>query len=123
MKHSEYYVLAEDANERLDKVVAKYEEITRSYVQNLLNDNAILCNGKPAKANMKVKENDFIELSYDDGIELETQPQDLNLDVRYEDSDVVVVNKPKGMIVHPTLGNQRDTLVNGLLYHCKDYSF
>lgn len=122
MKHSEYYVLKEDANERLDKVVAKYEEITRSYVQNLLLDNAILLNGKLAKANMKVKENDFIEMNYDDGIELETQPQDLNLDVRYEDSDVIVINKPKGMIVHPTLANQKDTLVNGLLYHCKDLS-
>lgn len=122
MKHSEYYVLAEDANERLDKVVAKYEEITRSYVQNLLSENAVLVNGKPAKANLKVKENDFIELDYDDGIELETQPQDLNLDIRFEDHDVVVVNKPKGMIVHPTAGSQRDTLVNGLLYHCKDLS-
>lgn len=122
MKHSEYYVLAEDANERLDKVVAKYEEITRSYVQNLLSENAVLVNGKPAKANLKVKENDFIELDYDDGIELETQPQDLNLDVRYEDHDVIVINKPKGMIVHPTAGSQRDTLVNGLLYHCKDLS-
>ena len=122
MKISEYIVLAEDANERIDKVVAKYEDVTRSYVQTLLADQCVLLNGAPCKANAKVKENDRIELRYDDEIELETQPQDLNLDVRYEDSDVIVVNKPKGMIVHPTLGKQRDTLVNGLLHHCKDLS-
>ena len=122
MKVSEYIVLAEDANERIDKVVAKYEDVTRSYVQTLLADQCVLLNGTPCKANAKVKENDRIQLCYDDEIELETQPQDLNLDVRYEDSDVIVVNKPKGMIVHPTLGKQRDTLVNGLLHHCKDLS-
>ena len=122
MKVSEYIVLAEDANERIDKVIAKYEDVTRSYAQNLLADQCVLLNGAPCKANAKVKENDCIQLEYDDEIELETQPQDLNLDVRYEDSDVIVVNKPKGMIVHPTMGKQRDTLVNGLLHHCKDLS-
>lgn len=122
MKHSEYIVLAEDANERIDKVIAKYEDITRSYVQNLLLDQAVLLNGKPCKANAKVKANDHIELNYDDEIELETKPQDLHLDVCYEDHDVIVINKPKGMVVHPTLANQKDTLVNGLLYHCKDLS-
>ena len=122
MKVSEYIVLAEDANQRIDKVIAKYEDVTRSYAQNLLDDQCVLLNGSPCKANAKVKENDRIQLEYDDEIELETQPQDLNLDVAYEDSDVIVVNKPKGMIVHPTMGKQRDTLVNGLLYHCKDLS-
>ena len=122
MKVSEYIVLAEDANERIDKVIAKYEDVTRCYAQILLADQCVLLNGTPCKANAKVKENDCIQLEYDDEIELETQPQDLNLDVRYEDSDVIVVNKPKGMIVHPTMGKQRDTLVNGLLHHCKDLS-
>lgn len=122
MKHSEYIVVKEDANERVDKVLAKYEDVTRSYVQTLILENAVLLNGQPCKANTKVKENDHLELHYEDEIELETMPQDLHLDVRYEDGDVIVINKPKGMIVHPTLAKQRDTLVNGLLYHCKDLS-
>ena len=122
MKRSEYYVLAEDANERIDKVIAKYEDVTRSYAQTLLSENSVLLNGQPCKANTKVKENDKLELVYDDEIELETAPQEMDLDVRYEDHDVIVINKPKGMIVHPTMGKQRDTLVNGLLHHCKDLS-
>lgn len=122
MKHSEYWVSCEDANCRADKVVAKLEGITRSYVQILMDQKAVLVNGEVCKANTKVKENDHIELQYEDEMELEAKPQNLHLDVRYEDSDVIVINKPKGMIVHPTSGNQTDTLVNGLLYHCKDLS-
>lgn len=122
MKHSEYIVSAEDANERIDKVAAKLEDVTRSYIQNLILDQAVLLNGVPCRANTKVKENDHIILDYDDEKELETQPQDIPLDVRYEDHDVIVINKPKGMVVHPTLANQKDTLVNALLYHCKDLS-
>lgn len=122
MKHSEYIVSAQDANERIDKVAAKLEDVTRSYIQNLILDQCVLLNGVPCKANAKVKENDCIELNYDDEIELETKPQNIPLDICYEDHDVIVVNKPKGMIVHPTLANQRDTLVNALLYHCKDLS-
>lgn len=122
MKHSEYIVSSEFANERIDKVAAVYEGVTRSYIQNLILDNALLLNGVPVKANTKVKENDCIVLHYDDQKELETQPQDIELDIRYEDSDVIVINKPKGMVVHPTLASQKDTLVNALLYHCKDLS-
>lgn len=122
MKHSEYIVSAEDANERVDKVAARLEDVSRSYIQNLILDECVLLNGIPCRANARVKENDHLELNYDDQIELETQPQNIDLDIRYEDQDVIVINKPKGMIVHPTLANQKDTLVNALLYHCKDLS-
>lgn len=122
MKHSEYVVSVEDANERVDKVAAKLEDVSRSYIQNLILDECVLLNGVPCRANTRVKENDHLELNYDDEIELETKPQDIQLDICYEDQDVIVINKPKGMIVHPTLANQRDTLVNALLYHCKDLS-
>lgn len=122
MKHNEWIVPQECANERADKVISKLEDLSRSYVQILMEKECILLNGNPCKPNTKVKENDHIVIEYEDEAELDLEPQDLHLDVVYEDEDVIVINKPKGMIVHPTSGSQKDTLVNGLLYHCKDLS-
>lgn len=122
MKHNEWIVPQECANERADKVISKLEDLSRSYVQILMEKECILLNGSPCKPNTKVKENDHIVIEYEDETELDLEPQDLHLDVVYEDEDVIVINKPKGMIVHPTSGSQKDTLVNGLLYHCKDLS-
>lgn len=122
MKHNEWIVPQECANERADKVISKLEDLSRSYVQILMEKECILLNGNPCKPNTKVKENDHIVIEYEDETELDLEPQDLHLDVVYEDEDVIVINKPKGMIVHPTSGSQKDTLVNGLLYHCKDLS-
>ena len=123
MKHSEWRVIAEDVNERIDKVAAKYEaELTRSRLQTLIDEGSLLVNGKPVKNNYKVKLDDFIELDFIDDAELDAPAENLNLDIVYEDSDVIVINKPRGMVVHPSAGNQHGTLVNGLLYHCTDLS-
>ena len=123
MREIDLVVLQEDANKRIDKYVAeKEEDLSRSRVQQLLDEKLILVNGQPSKANYKVKENDHIEANFEDEMEMEAKPEPMDLDIRYEDSDVIVINKPKGIVVHPAVGNQTGTLVNGLLYHCKDLS-
>ena len=123
MKKCEWTVTEEDKFLRIDKFIAKQEDgFTRSRTQGLLEEGSITVNGLEVKNNYKVKVNDLIEAEFIDDLELEAQPEDLNLDVVYEDSDVIVINKPKGIVVHPSAGNQRGTLVNGLLYHCKDLS-
>lgn len=123
MKKCEWIVNEEDKFLRIDKYIAKQEDgFTRSRTQNLLEEGCITVNGIEVKNNYKVKVDDVIEAEFIDDIELEAQPEDLNLDVVYEDQDVIVINKPKGMVVHPSAGNQRGTLVNGVLHHCKDLS-
>lgn len=113
----------QDAGVRIDKYLSEQEEdLSRSRIQTLIQDNCVLVNGKICKANYKVKANDQITASFDDEIELEAKPEKIDLDIRYEDEDVIVINKPKNMVVHPAAGNQTGTLVNGLLYHCKDLS-
>lgn len=122
MERFEWKVEAACAKERLDKHIADQTNLTRSFVQHLIDEGCVLLNGSACKANTKVKENDCIEIEYIDDQELEAQPEEMALDVRYEDHDVIVINKPKGMVVHPAAGNQTGTLVNGLLYHCQDLS-
>ncbi len=122
MERFEWKVEAEEAKERLDKHVAAKTGLTRSFVQSLIEDGSVQVNGSFCKSNTLIKENDWIEVEYIDDKELEAQPEPMDLDIRYEDSDVIVINKPKGMVVHPAAGNQSGTLVNGLLYHCKDLS-
>ncbi len=109
--------------ERIDKCICEqYEELSRSHVQRLIEEGAVLCNGNPCKSNKKVSVNDRIEINIPEQKELEVLPEDIPLDILYEDSDVIVINKPKGMVVHPANGHNSGTLVNALLYHCKDLS-
>lgn len=122
MKKREFLISAEDENQRIDKVIARLDEMSRSYVQVLIDQEKVLLNGKPCRSNTRLKENDLVVMEYDDEVELKVEAQDLHLEVVYEDSDIIVINKPKGMIVHPTKGHQKNTLVNGLLYHCDDLS-
>lgn len=123
MRKIDLCVSEEDAFQRIDKYISeKEEDLSRSRVQQLLQEGIICVNDNSAKANYKVKAMDHITASFDDEMELEAQPEKMDLDIRYEDSDVIVINKPKGIVVHPAAGNQRGTLVNGLLYHCKDLS-
>lgn len=123
MKEITYIVHAEDAKTRLDKYLAAQDEtLSRSRIQALVDEGQICVNGNVQKANYKVKTNDTIELKMEDDRELEVEAEDIPLDIRYEDEDVIVINKPKGMVVHPANGNQNGTLVNALLYHCKDLS-
>lgn len=108
---------------RIDKyLVEKEEDLSRSRIQQLLQDKLIFVNDKAVKANYKVKSSDHIRAEFDNEIETEAKPEKMDLDIRYEDSDVIVINKPKGIVVHPAVGNLTGTLVNGLLYHCKDLS-
>lgn len=118
-----YIVNEEDAKIRLDKYLAAQDEaLSRSRIQSLVDEGQILVNGHIQKANYKVKGNDTIVLTMEDDRELEVEAENIPLDIRYEDEDVIVINKPKGMVVHPANGNQNGTLVNALLYHCKDLS-
>ena len=123
MRELSYIVSEEDAKMRLDKYLAAYEEsLSRSRIQSLVEEGQVRVNGNVQKANYKVKANDAIVLEVEDDRELEVEPENIPLDIRYEDGDVIVINKPKGMVVHPANGNQNGTLVNALLYHCKDLS-
>lgn len=107
--------------QRIDKVVCSFSgELTRSAVQKLTEDGSVRVNGLPVSKNYKVKRGDKISVVIPEPRELEVKAENIELDIRYEDDDLLVVNKPKGMVVHPAAGNYDGTLVNALLYHCKD---
>ncbi|MCI8271394.1 MAG: RluA family pseudouridine synthase [Erysipelotrichaceae bacterium] len=108
---------------RLDKCVCMLaDDISRTRVQQLIEEGKAQVNGTVRKCNFKVKKGDEVCFSIPDNEELQVLPEDIPLDIRYEDADVIVVNKPRGMVVHPANGNPDGTLVNALLYHCKDLS-
>ncbi|MGH0428344.1 RluA family pseudouridine synthase [Bacillus mycoides] len=116
-------VAEEQKSERIDKFVAEINsEWSRSQVQQWIKDDVVTVNGKSVKVNYKVKENDEITVTIPEPEELDIQPEDMNLEVYYEDADVLVVNKPRGMVVHPAPGHTKGTLVNGLMHHCTDLS-
>ena len=122
MREIKIIAAAEDAGARIDKYISEQEDLSRSRVQALLAEGSILVNQNAVKANYKVKADDCITAVFNDEMEMEARPEKMELDVRYEDEDVIVINKPKNIVVHPAAGNQSGTLVNGLLYHCKDLS-
>ncbi|PQZ59015.1 MULTISPECIES: RluA family pseudouridine synthase [Bacillus] len=116
-------VAEEQKSERIDKFVAEINsEWSRSQVQQWIKDAVVTVNGKSVKGNYKVKGNDEITVTIPEPEELDIQPEDMNLEVYYEDADVLVVNKPRGMVVHPAPGHTKGTLVNGLMHHCTDLS-
>ncbi|MET3194383.1 RluA family pseudouridine synthase [Bacillus sp. OAE603] len=109
--------------ERIDTfITAQNEEWSRSQVQIWLKEDLVLVNGEKVKRNYKVKQGDEISVSVPDPKPLEIIAENIPLEIYYEDSDVIVVNKPRGMVVHPALGHETGTLVNALMYHCKDLS-
>ncbi len=109
------------AGERLDKYLAfKMPEYTRSFLQKLLKEERVTAEGKPAKANLRLKASQKIEISIPPAKETAILPEQIPLDILYEDEDLLIVNKPKGMVVHPSAGHTDGTLVNAILYHCKD---
>ena len=110
----------EHAGLRADGVLSQlFEEASRSYVQKLIAGGHVFCDGKPLLSKKeKLKEGSEITIELPPAVPCEAIPQDIPLDIVYEDDDLVVVNKPKGMVVHPAAGNPDGTLVNGLLYHC-----
>lgn len=110
-----------DSGIRLDKWLASKKEtdMTRTAVQNLIESGGVLVNGKTVSKNYKQKSGDVIEVTIPDPVELDAKPEDIPLDIVYEDESLLVVNKPKGMVVHPAPGNYSGTMVNALMYHCK----
>lgn len=121
MRHEEYTV-EEGIDERLDKYLVTVSDLSRSRVQTLSKDGMITVNGKPAKNSLKLKGGDVIACDIPDDEPIEAVAENIPLDILYEDQDIIVINKPKGMVVHPAVGSERGTLVNALLYHCKDLS-
>ena len=110
-------------NYRLDKIIAlNMEELSRTQIQEMIGQGLVLVNGKVEKASYKTKLNDQIEITIEDNSDLEIEAEDIPLNVVYEDKDVIVIDKPTGMIVHPSPGITSGTLVNALLFHCKDLS-
>ncbi len=108
-------------NERIDRYVCSaLADFSRSYIQKLIEDGKVTANGKCIKASYKVKPYDEISVTTPDSVIPDIVPEDIPLDILYEDDDVIVVNKPKGMVVHPACGHYEHTLVNALMYHCKD---
>lgn len=110
----------EQKNERIDKfLVSMLPELSRSYIQKLLKDQLVIVEETAVKANYKLRPNDSILIRIPEAMEPDILPEEIPLDILYEDNDVLVVNKPKGMVVHPGAGHYSHTLVNGLLWHCK----
>jgi 23S rRNA pseudouridine1911/1915/1917 synthase len=116
-----FIVDADNHNTRIDKFVSKWlPDISRSRIQNLITDQYILVNNNVIKSNYKIKEHDVITMIIPKPVDSEILPEDIPLDILYEDDDLLVVNKPKNMVVHPARGHYTNTLVNALMYHCKD---
>ena len=114
-------VVEENESMRLDTYISnKISEISRMTVKRLLEENKILVNGKLPKASYKVSKNDKIEIQIDEPKEIKLEAQDIPVEVIYEDKDIIVVNKPKGLVVHPANGNPDGTLVNAIMAICKD---
>ncbi|MCR5777218.1 MAG: RluA family pseudouridine synthase [Lachnospiraceae bacterium] len=122
-KKYNFIVDADDADVRIDKYLsAACNDLSRSYIQKIITNGGVLLNGEAPKTKTIVNEDDVIEITVPESVIPEIAPEDIPLDILYEDSDVIVVNKPKGIVVHPAAGHYTGTLVNALLYHCKDLS-
>jgi 23S rRNA pseudouridine1911/1915/1917 synthase len=117
----DFFVEQEEGGLRIDRYLAEaQEDLTRSYLQKLIAEGRVKVNEKAVKANYKVNDGDMIKLVLPPPVDLDLKPENIPLDIVYEDKDIVIVNKRKGMVVHPAAGHYSNTLVNALLYHCKD---
>ena len=120
----EKYITIDESlqDNRLDKVLAQVFDFSRKRVRDLFDDQLVTMNNKPLKASYTCQLNDEIVVKIPELESTEVLPENIPLDIVYEDSDVIVINKPKGMVVHPAAGHYSGTLVNALLYHCHDLS-
>ena len=118
---NKYIVKKEDENKRIDKLIAEvYKDISRMTIQRLINDGKLKINNKNVKVSYKVSEGDSIEFDLQEPEKIDIKAQDIPLNVIYEDEDIIVINKEKGMVVHPGNGRTEDTLVNALMQKCKN---
>lgn len=123
MNEFNFIVTKENVGTRLDKFLALVlQDVSRSSIQNIIDEGKILVNNKEKKSNYKLKEKDFVLVNIPEPRELNVEPENIPIEIMYEDSDIIVVNKPQGMVVHPAPGVYNGTLVNALLYHCHDLS-
>lgn len=122
MQHT-FTVTPSDANIRLDIFLSqKLHDLTRSRIKNLIEDGLVSLNNKSAKAGAKIKTGDQISVAIPEPQPIKAEPEKISLDILYEDKHIIVINKPPGLTVHPGAGRTKGTLVNALLYHCKDLS-
>ncbi len=118
---TEFIVEEKDAGMRLDQfLTGKLPDVSRSFLQRQIKEKGVLVDGRAAKAGNKLKSGWTVSITIAPPKELEILPQDIPLDILYEDQDIIVLNKPKQMVVHPAPGHESGTIVNALLYHCKD---
>ncbi|WP_133016554.1 RluA family pseudouridine synthase [Clostridium cuniculi] len=123
MEKLSFNINSEEEGQRIDKYLSTMiEGKSRSFVQGLIDEKKVKANSKVIKSNYKLKKGDFIEVEVPEPVELNVSAEEMNLDIVYEDEDVLVVNKEKGIVVHPAPGNYTGTLVNGILHHCSDLS-
>lgn len=123
MENLSFNINSEEEGQRIDKYLSvMIEGKSRSFVQGLIEEKKVKANSKVIKSNYKLKKGDFIEVEVPEPVELNVSAEEMNLDIVYEDEDVLVVNKEKGIVVHPAPGNYTGTLVNGILHHCSDLS-
>ena len=116
-------ITQDNKNERLDVFLEReLDGFSRSSIKNNIDDGNILLNGQKVKAGMKLKDGDIVDVNIPEPKEISTKPQDIDINIIYEDEDIVVINKEQGMVVHPAVGNYDGTLVNALLYKVKDLS-
>lgn len=107
------------AGERIDRFLSDSQDLTRSFLQKILKEGEVIVNGKSVKSNYKLRKGDRIEFEIPEAVEPDIVAEDIPLSILYEDADVLVVDKPKGMVVHPAAGHYSRTLVNAVMYHCK----
>ncbi len=117
----EYKIRQDEQNIRLDKIIASIDNsISRTSVQRLIEEGKILVNEKQGKPSYKVNEGDIIKIEKEEPQEIDLKPQEIPIDIIYEDKDILIINKAKGMVVHPGNGNPDGTLVNAVMAKCKD---
>lgn len=123
MNYFNFKVCENEEDSRLDVFISNnFEDKSRSYIQGIIELGNAKVNGRLKKSNYKLKYNEIVEIEIPDNTDLKVEKENIPLDILYEDSDVIVVNKVQGMVVHPAPGNYTGTLVNALLYYCKDLS-
>ena len=119
MEEFRFQITEELEDERIDKCMSMLmDSLSRSFIQKMIRDGQVQVNGNPVKGSYRVKAEDDVLFLLPESVEPDIEPENIPLDILYEDQDVIVVNKPKGMVVHPAAGHYSGTLVNALLYHC-----
>lgn len=124
MEKLQFKIIDADAGQRLDRYLTEAvgDKFSRSFIKKLIDQDCVLLNGKAVKSHYKIKPNDEIDITIPEPVETNITPENIPLDIVYEDKELLIIDKPAGMVVHPGAGNFSGTLVNALLYHCKDLS-